>query len=83
MHSVATVDNPNYDSLDGCYEWAKETLHKHRNDPRPVLYTQEQLEKALTHDDLWNAAQIQMIKEGKMHVSKLYLIFVSSHVVIY
>jgi deoxyribodipyrimidine photo-lyase len=26
-----------------------------------------QLEFAHTHDDLWNAAQIQMTKEGKMH----------------
>ena len=27
----------------------------------------EELEKGLTHDDLWNAAQIQLVKEGKTH----------------
>eukprot|EP01038_Epipyxis_sp_PR26KG_P005690 gene5690-7855_t len=59
--------NPNYDSLEGCYAWARETLAMHANDPRPVLYSLEQLESAQTHDDLWNAAQIQMTKEGKMH----------------
>eukprot|EP01033_Poteriospumella_lacustris_P002510 gene2510-1820_t len=59
--------NPNYDSLEGCYEWAKETLEAHRRDPRPIVYTREQFEAATTHDDLWNAAQLQMVKEGKMH----------------
>lgn len=64
---MAVKDNPNYDSLEGCYEWAKETLEAHRRDPRPIVYTREQFEAAMTHDDLWNAAQLQMVKEGKMH----------------
>merc|ERR1711871_1308983 len=51
--------NPNYDNLDGCYDWARNTLALHATDPRSHLYTQTELEKALTHDDLWNAAQIQ------------------------
>ncbi len=63
------IDNPNYDNLDGCYDWAKETLNVHRHDKRPVIYTLEQFENAKTHDDLWNAAQIQLNREGKMHVS--------------
>lgn len=69
IFSFHYLDNPHYDSLEGCYEWAKETLNIHRNDPRPVVYTRDQLEKGETHDDLWNAAQIQVVKEGKMHVS--------------
>jgi deoxyribodipyrimidine photolyase len=63
------IDNPHYDSLDGCYDWAKETLNVHRNDPRAKVYSREKLERAETHDDLWNAAQLQMVQEGKMHVS--------------
>ena len=59
--------NKNYDSLDGCYDWAKTSLKLHWNDKREHLYTQEQLEKALTHDDLWNSAQIQLTSTGKMH----------------
>ena len=31
---------PNYDSIDACYDWAKESLNKHRDDKRDPLYTQ-------------------------------------------
>jgi len=57
----------NYDNLDGCYDWARKTLEDHRNDTREYLYTLEELETSKTHDDLWNAAQRQLVVEGKMH----------------
>ena len=57
----------NYDNLKGTYDWARKTLDDHRNDKREYLYTRKQLEDAKTHDDLWNAAQLQMKTEGKMH----------------
>lgn len=38
-----------------------------RKDKRMFVYTREELEKSRTHDDLWNSAQIQLVKEGKMH----------------
>lgn len=59
--------NEKYDSVEGAYEWAQKTLKDHAKDKRPYLYTKEQLEKAKTHDKLWNAAQYQMVSEGKMH----------------
>ncbi|RQW79615.1 MAG: deoxyribodipyrimidine photo-lyase [Methanothrix sp.] len=59
--------NPNYDSVQGFPNWAKETLDKHASDRREYLYTQEELESARTHDDLWNAAQMEMVCRGKMH----------------
>ena len=59
--------NPNYDSFEGFPEWAKKTLDDHRNDEREYVYSREQFEKAATHDDLWNAAQMEMVKVGKMH----------------
>lgn len=31
------------------------------------MYTREELENSQTNDDLWNSAQIQLVKEGKMH----------------
>jgi len=31
------------------------------------LYDRERLERGKTHDKLWNAAQIQLVTEGKMH----------------
>lgn len=59
--------NQNYDNFEGFPDWAKQTLNKHRKDKRPYLYSLEQLEQSKTHDLLWNAAQMQMIKTGKMH----------------
>ena len=59
--------NPHYDSLAGCPEWARKTLAEHRADPRPRFYSAAQLEQAETHDDLWNAAQTEMVKTGRMH----------------
>ena len=38
-----------------------------RKDERKPLYTEADLEDARTHDNLWNAAQRQLRKEGKMH----------------
>eukprot|EP00499_Haloplacidia_sp_CaronLabIsolate_P010482 CAMPEP_0196776246 /NCGR_PEP_ID=MMETSP1104-20130614/4510_1 /TAXON_ID=33652 /ORGANISM="Cafeteria sp., Strain Caron Lab Isolate" /LENGTH=520 /DNA_ID=CAMNT_0042146417 /DNA_START=35 /DNA_END=1597 /DNA_ORIENTATION=+ len=66
--------NPDgYDRLDGLYpqydnnSWAQKTLREHAGDKREVVYTAEQLEKGRTHDELWNASQLEMVHTGKMH----------------
>jgi deoxyribodipyrimidine photo-lyase len=59
--------NENYDNPDGFPDWAKKTLAEHRHDRRDYLYSREQLEAAETHDELWNAAQLELVKFGKMH----------------
>jgi deoxyribodipyrimidine photo-lyase len=59
--------NPHYDRFEGFPAWAQKTLNEHRRDTRKHLYNQEQFEKALTHDPLWNAAQMEMVRKGKMH----------------
>ncbi len=59
--------NPRYDSLGGCEPWALRTLEAHRHDARRPRYILDQLEAAVTHDPLWNAAQIQMVETGWMH----------------
>ncbi len=59
--------NANYDNIEGFPAWAQKTLNEHRNDKRKYLYTLEQFENARTHDELWNAAQMEMVKKGKMH----------------
>lgn len=59
--------NPNYQKVDGFPTWAQQTLEHHLYDERPYLYSLEQLEKAETHDPFWNAAQLEMMKRGKMH----------------
>jgi deoxyribodipyrimidine photo-lyase len=59
--------NPLYDSIECAEPWAHKSLAAHAPDPRPVLYTRPQLEQAGTHDQLWNAAQLQMLHLGWMH----------------
>lgn len=56
-----------YDRYDSLPDWAKATLAKHASDRRPTIYSAEQLERAQTHDALWNAAQTQLVREGRLH----------------
>ena len=53
-----------YESLPG---WAQKTLKEHTRDEREHLYSLEQLENAQTYDPLWNAAQTQLVREGRIH----------------
>jgi deoxyribodipyrimidine photo-lyase len=59
--------NQNYDNWECAEPWARQSLIEHTADPRPYRYTFQQLERAETHDDLWNAAQLEMIETGWMH----------------
>jgi len=59
--------NPVYDSIECAEPWAHRTLAAHAKDRRPVVYSEKQLEAAETHDPLWNASQMQMVKIGWMH----------------
>jgi len=59
--------NDNYDKFEGLPDWAKKTLIKHQDDHRDYIYTLKEFEEAKTHDPLWNAAQMQMVKTGYMH----------------
>jgi deoxyribodipyrimidine photo-lyase len=59
--------NRDYDSFEGAWPWAIETLTQHLQDKREYIYTQEQFEQALTHDDLWNFCQKQVVEKGYLH----------------
>lgn len=59
--------NENYDSVEGAHDWAKKTIDAHRHDSREYIYGYDEFEQAATHDPLWNAAQKEMVKTGKMH----------------
>jgi len=59
--------NSNYDLFLGFPDWAKKTLNAHRKDKREFIYSLDTLTQAKTHDDAWNAAQMQMVKTGYMH----------------
>ena len=57
----------NYKDFSGIPNWAKMSLENHKYDIRPYIYSAKELENAETHDKLWNATQIQLINEGKIH----------------
>jgi deoxyribodipyrimidine photo-lyase len=59
--------NPRYLHLRSCEPWAMRTLGEHSQNPRTYVYSPRALEKAETHDPLWNAAQRQMVDSGWMH----------------
>jgi len=65
--------NETYDSWKCAENWARESIAEHARDEREWTYTLAQLERAVTHDELWNAAQLQMVEFGWMHnVMRMY-----------
>ncbi len=58
---------PAYDSIECAEPWALKTLEAHSRDHRDPVYSLQQMERAETYDDLWNASQLQMVKFGWMH----------------
>jgi deoxyribodipyrimidine photo-lyase len=64
---------PNYDTAECAETWAKKTIWEHARDERERLYSLQQFEAGETHDELWNAAQMQMVRQGWMHnVMRMY-----------
>jgi deoxyribodipyrimidine photo-lyase len=59
--------NPLYNSFEGFPAWAKESLNAHRQDRREFVYTLQEFEAGKTHDPLWNASQMELLRRGKMH----------------
>jgi deoxyribodipyrimidine photo-lyase len=62
-----TKFNPHYDSLKALPEWAQKTMREHIDDQRALVYSLEELERGETYDELWNAAQREMLVTGEMH----------------
>ena len=56
-----------FDKYESLPVWAKATLADHERDSRTHLYQVDDLEDAKTHDEIWNAAQRQLVSEGGMH----------------
>jgi len=55
-----------YDQYESLPDWARQTLEEHQDDPRPYLYSLEQLESSETHDPIWNAAQTELRETGRL-----------------
>lgn len=59
--------NSNYDNLQGGPQWALRDLAIHQDDSREFTYSKSQFERSETHDELWNAAQLQLTRSGNIH----------------
>jgi deoxyribodipyrimidine photo-lyase len=59
--------NRNYNAFESLPDWSKKTLRKHASDKREHLYDLQTLERAETYDQLWNAAQRQLLEDGFIH----------------
>jgi deoxyribodipyrimidine photo-lyase len=57
----------NYDKYESLPDWVKKTLADHAADEREYVYSLEEFETGRTHDPLWNAAQLQLVREGIIH----------------
>jgi deoxyribodipyrimidine photo-lyase len=57
----------NYDAYASLPAWSRATLEKHASDVREDIYSLDQLATAQTNDPVWNAAQRQLTREGRMH----------------
>ncbi|HET6978145.1 MAG TPA: deoxyribodipyrimidine photo-lyase [Pyrinomonadaceae bacterium] len=62
-----TRHNLRYDSLQSLPPWALQTMREHKDDPHPELIDDEKIEAAETYDELWNAAQRELVDTGLLH----------------
>jgi deoxyribodipyrimidine photo-lyase len=61
------LHNPDYASLAALPEWVHRSMRTHASDAREVTYTLDELERAATHDPIWNAGQRELVETGMMH----------------
>ena len=65
-YNMCTV-NPRYDQFDSLPDWAQQTMAEHASDKRSHVYSLDEFAESRTHDPLWNAAQQQLVREGRIH----------------
>jgi deoxyribodipyrimidine photo-lyase len=58
--------NPKHRTVEALPGWAREELARGEADPRPAVYSSEELEQARTAEPLWNAAQRAYVRDGWM-----------------
>jgi len=61
------VHRGDYDVAESLPDWAQATLNQHNGDRREHEYSLEDFRSAATHDELWNAAQRQLQRDGVIH----------------
>ncbi|MBI2395906.1 MAG: deoxyribodipyrimidine photolyase [Deltaproteobacteria bacterium] len=58
---------PRHATYEAVPAWARDTLAEHASDPRPDAKPPATLERAKSADDVWNAAQRELILRGRIH----------------
>ncbi len=61
------LHEPNYDNFNCLPQWALTTMSDQHRSVEKKLLSREHLERAMTSDKLWNAAQQELVFLGKMH----------------
>jgi deoxyribodipyrimidine photo-lyase len=62
-----TFQNQSHGTLDALPPWVRRNLDDHAGDERAHVYSLAEFESATTHDEVWNAAQRQLLREGRIH----------------
>jgi deoxyribodipyrimidine photo-lyase len=66
-YNMAACRPDDYCRFESLPAWALQTLARHADDPREPVYERDTLERAGSHDPLWNAAQRQLMADGRIH----------------
>ena len=66
-YNMCALRPDDYDAFDSLPDWALKNFQKHAGDPREHVYSLEAFEQAHTHDEIWNAAQRELVTTGRMH----------------
>ena len=56
-----------YDRFESLPAWTLKNFDKHAGDPREHVYALDEFAEARTHDEIWNAAQRELVTTGRMH----------------
>lgn len=56
-----------YRTIKAAPQWAQKSLLDHATDERDFNYDLVSFESANTHDEIWNSAQKELLKTGKIH----------------
>lgn len=59
--------NPNYNNINSALPWAINSLNAHRGDIRNYIYSKSEFEKGMTHDNLWNKIQMDLVSDARIH----------------
>lgn len=61
------VFSPDYREFESLPEWIQKNFNGTAADKREYVYSLEEFEAAQTHDEIWNAAQRELVQTGCMH----------------